>query len=243
MIYDSDIDLYRRLWKRSRPITQGYQKAYQAKTPSGDFLQVEFSFHDGLVKLQVDPADEKGATYTSTIKKGTIIRERDVLNGFNFPLRKKFLPYKSIFSCLPDEDILEYIGGIYDISRIPLFKYRENYNEVDSSDYEIYKAPVKSFSQKLKEYFYGTDRSLFSWKRFKERVVDDIHDSVLGFSIAGVLYFHFFDYMILGWGLAFLGIFFGGLDWILRNRDPMISKVLIFLLTGSYFFYTGYTQF
>jgi hypothetical protein len=55
MVYESDIDHYRTWWKRSRAVTQGYQKAYKAKTPAGDNLQVEFNFHDGLVKHQVEP--------------------------------------------------------------------------------------------------------------------------------------------------------------------------------------------
>ena len=243
MIYESDIEQYRRLWKRSRPVTQGYQKAYQARTSSGDFLQVEFSFHDGLVKLQVDPSNEKGATYTFTIKKGTIIRERDVLNGFNSPLKKIFLPFKTVFSCLPDEDILDCVGGVYEISKIPLFKYRSHKSDYDPIDHEVQSPPRKSFLTRIADAFFHRENGVFSWKRFRERAVDDLHDSVLGMSLGAVLYFHFFDYMILGWGLGFLGILFGGMDWTLRDREPMIIKVLIFLVTGSYFFYTGYTRF
>jgi hypothetical protein len=245
MVYESDIDSYRTWWKRTRAVTQGYQKAYKAKTPAGDGLQVEFNFHEGLVKLQVEPSNDKGAAYTSTIKKGTIIRERDVLHGMNFPLKKKFLPYKVIFSCLPDQDILDCIGGVYEISKIPLFRYKIS-NSPDigyelEPEKEIPRVPwFQRFLSNFKQP--KESRDLF-WEDLKKRAPDDINDSVMGFSMAAVLYFHFFDFVLLGWTLALLGFMFGGVDWVVRDRNPLILKILLFLSFGTYFFYTGYTRF
>jgi len=245
MVYETDIDLYRTWWKRTRAVTQGFQKAYRAKTPAGDHLQVEFNFHDSLVKIQVEPSSEKGSTYTSTIKKGTIIRERDVLHGVSVPLKKKFFPFKTIFSCLPDEDILDTIGGTYDISKVPLFKFRntpsmdieyETTEEVKEKYVPWFNRFIGSLSPK------NASQSVYIQK-LKERAVDDVNDSILGFSIAAVIYFHFFDFIVLGWSLALFGFLFGGVDWVLRDRDPLMLKILLFLCIGSYFFYTGYTRF
>lgn len=209
-------------------------------------MVVEYNFHESLVKLQVEPFNENGAIYTSTIKKGMIIRERDVLNGLNFSLKRKFYPYRILFSCLPDEDILESIGGAYEISKVPLFKTRPRIasqeipedidflkEEQEDPWYKKFIGKIQSPKVSVQSYF----------KELKERAVDDVNDSVMGFSMAAVLYFHFFDFVVLGWSLAFLGFLFGGVDWLIRNRSPLILKVLLFLSIGSYFFYTGYTRF
>ena len=246
MVYESDIDHYRTWWKRSRAVTQGYQKAYKAKTPAGDNLQVEFNFHDGLVKLQVEPFTELGSAYTSTIKRGTTIRERDVLHGINIPLKKKFYPFRVIFSCLPDQDILDCIGGVYEISKIPLFKYRisdknDIQYEVEAEKFLNPESWYQRFLSKFKEK--SKDKKSSYLEELKVRAVDDINDSILGFSIAAVLYFHFFDFVVLGWSLALFGFLFGGVDWVFRNRAPLFLKIFLFLFMGSYFFYTGYTRF
>lgn len=246
MVYESEIDQYRTWWRRTRVVSQGFQKAYRAKTPAKDILLVEFNFHESLVKLQIEPYNENGATYTATIKKGMIIRERDVLNGLNFSLSRKFYPYRILFSCLPDEDILESLGGAYDISRIPLFKTRGTNRIAEvPADTEFFKPEIEdSWYKKFIGKFQSPRESVNSYfTELKERAVDDVNDSVMGFSMAAVLYFHFFDFVVLGWSLAVFGFLFGGIDWVIRNRTPLILKVLLFLSAGSYFFYTGYTRF
>ncbi|MCB1178938.1 MAG: hypothetical protein KDK36_15240 [Leptospiraceae bacterium] len=237
MLYESDYDLYRTWWKRARPTTQGYQKCYQAKTPTGDLLQIEHNFHEGLVKIQIEPSSEKGSCFTATIKKGTIIRERDVHNGTSLSLKKKIHPFRIIFSCLPDEDILDAIGGKYEIIKIPLFRKQKESSELP----EV--SPIKKESFWKKVIQKRKDSTSSGWRKLKERIGDDLKDAVFGFSLCTAIYFHFFDFVIVGWSLAIAGFLFGGIDWLLRKRDPLLTKVLIFFGTGSYFFYTGYTRF
>lgn len=243
MLYESDYDLYRTWWKRARPHTQGYQKCYQAKTPQGDLLQVESNFHEGLVKLQLEPADEKGACYTCTIKKGTIIREREVNSGSSASLKKKFLPFKVLFSCLPDEDAIKSVGGSYGIIWIPSFRKKAGNLSVEVPNFSDSTLPKPNFWQRVMQSRRTKHQGKSRWQRFKERATDDLQDSALGLSFGAVLYFHFFDFVLLGWVLAVLGVLFGGLDWAFRDREPLITKVLLFFLAGSYFFYTGYTQY
>lgn len=246
MVYESEINHYRSWWKRTRVQSQGFQKAYRAKTPAGDVLLVEFNFHESLVKIQLEPSHEHGSSYSSTIKKGVIIRERDVLNGTSYSLKKKFYPFRIIFSCLPDDDILDTIGGIYEISRIPLFRTRSIASPQDiGADTDFERAiPEDPWYKKFLGSIGSPGETVRSYiSNLRERAVDDVNDSVLGFSMAAVLYFHFFDFVVLGWTLAFLGFLFGGVDWIIRDRNPLLIKILLFLVVGSYFFYTGYTRF
>ncbi len=238
MPYNLEYEKFRTWWKRSRPSTQGFRKCYQAKTPSGDILQIEANLHEGLVKLQLEPVTEKGACYSCTIKKGTIIREREVNTGVSIPLKKKFEPFKIIFSALPDEEALKCIGGVYGILWLPHTVSSTKDLEVETTN----SSEVKVKPNFLKKFF-GKSVNIFSknnlptWKEVK----DGLQDSALGFSLGGFLYYHFFDFVLLGWVLAFYGILSGGIDWIFRKRRPQILKVLLFLGFGSYFFYTGYT--
>lgn len=235
MLDTSELETYRSLWKRSKTTPRGFFKSYRAESHLGDIFQVDFNFHENLVRLTLEPASEKGRSYTSTIKRGTIIRERDVFNGVNASLRRKFYPFKDVFSCVPDEDIISTIGGVYDISRVSLGK---RVNE-----------PVVAIAEEKVDLKTGEKKDSL-WTRFqksyvdlRERIVDDIYDSILGTSLCVAIYLHFFDYVVLGFSLGFMGIFFGGLDWLVRNRTPFYLKVLSFMVFGSYYFYTGYTRF
>jgi hypothetical protein len=87
------------------------------------------------------------------------------------------------------------------------------------------------------------DRVKASYAELKLRFLDDLYDSILGVSVCLAIYLHFFDYVVLGFSLAFMGILFGGFDWILRNRTPFYLKVMSFLSFGGYYFYTGFTRF
>lgn len=234
MLYESNPDLYRTWWKKARPVTQGYKKCYQAKTPAGDLLQAEFNFHEGLVRLNLDLSD--GSSYSSVIKKGNIIRERDVLHSIHKSVRKKIHPFRMVFASIPDKDLIDAIGGMYEIVPIlPGTGIRKDSSEKIYEEDSVPKKKRVSFRERLR----GFLRPKFS----RERVIDELHDAVLGASLGAILYLHYFDYIVVGSGLAFLGIMFGGMDWVIRGRNPLIMKVLIFLSLGSYFFYTGYTEF
>lgn len=239
MPYNLEYEKFRTWWKRARPSTQGFRKCYQAKTPSGDSLQLEANIHEGIVKLQLEPANEKGACYSCTIKKGTIIREREVNTGVSISLKKKFEPFKSIFSALPDEEALKCIGGVYGILWLPHRSSSNQEAKLEIPNLLQEKQAPLSFLQRifLRKTKFFSKESLPTWKEIK----DGLQDSALGFSLGGFLYYHFFDFMLLGWVLAFYGVLLGGVDWVFRKRRPQIFKVLVFLGFGSYFFYTGYT--
>ncbi|MDX1960765.1 MAG: hypothetical protein SFU98_19490 [Leptospiraceae bacterium] len=240
-----DYEFYRSWWKRSRPSSQGYQKCYQAKTPTGDFLQAEFNFHEGLVKIEVKPVSEKGVSFQATIKRGTVIREKDSSGGNSYrnSVKKGISPYHVLFSSLPDSELVDSLIGAYGITKIqPIRKQPgSTRNELLVETKEAFQNRIPKW-QKVKEFLFGKKDIPFK-ERFRERAFDDFHDLVLGLSLASILYFHFFDYVILGSCLASLGFLFGGMDWTLRNRSPLFTKVLLFLFSGSYFFYTGYTRF
>lgn len=241
MLYDSDYEGFRTWWKRSKSPTRGYFKSYRAVSPTGDVFLVDYNFHENLVRLSLEPASEKGRTYTTTIKKGTIIRERDVFNSVNTSLKRKFYPFKDIFSCIPDDDVLSSIGGVYDISRVSLGKKQQEVGKPSLGPEEDQETGTVQRRPSALGRLAMAIRS--SYLDFKLRFLDDLYDSILGVSVCVAIYLHFFDYVVLGFSLAFMGIFFGGLDWILRNRTPFYLKVMSFVSFGGYYFYTGFTRF
>lgn len=238
MLYESDYEGFRAWWNRSKSPARGYFKSYRAVSPIGDVFVVDYNFHENLVRLSLEPASEKGRTYTTTIKKGTIIRERDVFNATNASLKRKFIPFRDVFSCIPDDDVLTSIGGVYDISKVSLGKRAQDAPSQVTVESEFLVGNTgKTNFRRI------ADRVKASYAELKLRFLDDLYDSILGVSVCLAIYLHFFDYVVLGFSLAFMGILFGGFDWILRNRTPFYLKVMSFLSFGGYYFYTGFTRF
>lgn len=221
--------------------TTGYQKAYVAKTPEGDILRADYNFRDNLVRLEIKPASEEVKTYVSVIKKGTSIREQEITANKNLSLKKKISAFKHILSCIPDDDLLNSLGGKYGISRSSLGREESDKTTDSSGEYSTkISIPGESFFERLKRPRRPKKPRLPLKQRIKQRIWSELHDGVLGITTAILVYQYFFDYIILGFALAALGFLFGGMDWLYRKRNPLLSKVLIFVVIGSYFFYTGY---
>ena len=249
MLDHTDYKKYKTWWKRSSPST-GFQRSYTAETPLGDIIQADLNFHDKLVKLSLEVSRERGKNYIATVKNGSIIKEKDVTSGRNIPLYNKIYPYKDLISCIPDDDFLEAISGAYDIYK-PVFPEEFSYGSTDriSTKYDhIFGIRRETFLQKFFRKWREERQRIKQergplWKRVKRRLPGELHDLVLGAAVSTAFYYHYFDYVILGLVLGSMGIFTGGMDWWLRKRDPLLTKVLLFLTVGSYFFYNGYTRY
>ncbi len=240
----SNFELYRKWWKKKRSNLSGFQKCYIAEAPNGEKLRADYNFHDSLVILSLELPGKKGS-YSATVKKGVVIREKDDSGRINVSVKNRFIPYKDVFSCLPNDDLLKAVDGVFGISAVSLgrkeidktFDKTGEYSLKESIQFESF---FERLARKRQERIakYGTIK-----QRVKKRFWGDFHDAVIGTSLGSCIYFHFFDYYILGLTLIFLGVAFGGLDWLLRDRKPLITKILIFQIIGTYFFYTGYTYF
>ncbi|MEM7183339.1 MAG: hypothetical protein AAF518_20675 [Spirochaetota bacterium] len=232
---------YRTWWKPSRVKTAGYQKVYVAKTPEGDILRADYNFQEDLVRLELKPASEGGKTYVAVVKKGTAIREQEVTQNRNLSLKRKIAAFKHIFSCIPDDSLLQSLSGIYGLAKVSLGRDESDLSLDKSGDYSTKESlPGESFFDRLRRPRRQKAPKEPLWQRVKQRFWGEFHDATVGVGLAFLVYQYFFDYVILGFALGALGFLFGGLDWTLRKRDPLLAKVLIFVVVGSYFFYTGY---
>jgi hypothetical protein len=243
MVYASNFTLFRKWWKISRKRTHGYDKSYIAKTPEGDTLRVEFNHKEDIVKLSIQEASDKKKEYISIVKKGTSIREKEVSSNANSSFKRKLYRFKDVFSSLPDDDILESLAGIYNLSLVSRGVEETDLTSDSSGEFSTKQSiPGETFFQRLKRYaFPPSSKNKSFLKTLKERAWCETADLILGASASFFVYYYYYDYVILGLALAALGFFFGALDWIIRNRDPLLLKVLLFSCVGSYYFYTGYT--
>jgi hypothetical protein len=257
----NELETYRSWWRKQNSRIPGFNRSYIAVTPTGDTLEADFNFHEKLVRLSVEVSQENGKNYAATIKNGSIIKEKDITSGRNYPIGRKVRPFREMFSCLPDSDLLESLGGAYEISLTPLGKKVERrigrgvYQE-DESGYGRFDLPASTrydgiFGIQRETWFQRWQRKRWErrinrepfWVRFRRRFWAEIHDLVLGAGLAWVVYNYYYDYVILGSALGAFGFFSGGLDWTFRKRNPLLLKVLSFISLGSYFFYNGYTRF
>ena len=253
MLDIADYEKYRQWWKKQAPGSPGFQRSYSAETPLGDILQVDFNFHESLVKIQLEVSRERGKTYVATVKNGSIIKEKDVTSARNLPLYNKIYPYKDLLSCLPDKDLLESLSGAYDVY-IPDFPKEErekpaDFNEFVSTKYDhIFGIRRETWLQK---YFRRRREEKERIRllrdplrqRIRRRFFGEVSDLILGSAISFLVYNYYFDFILTGLMLGIMGFFTGGLDWWIRKRDPLLTKVMLFILAGSWFFYNGYTRY
>ncbi|MBM9577369.1 hypothetical protein JWG45_09410 [Leptospira sp. 201903070] len=240
-----DYSIFRRWWKKESPPARGYTKSYSATTPTGDILQADLNFHEKKVRITLEIAGENGRIYIATIKDGTVLQEKDLSSGRMVPIYSKLAPFQEIFSCLPDPDLLSTLGGQYGISKSPLGQTETNiprpWETSTRYDHIFGIHHQKTFWQRI----FSREREYKEpWiVRVKKRFWSEFQDLLLGACSALGIYYAYTDFYLLGFSLAVFGLLFGGLDWMLRKRNPLFVKVLLFMSLGSYFYYVGYTRY
>ncbi|MCZ8155326.1 MAG: hypothetical protein O9264_04340 [Leptospira sp.] len=221
------------------------------ETPLGDILEAEFNFHEKLVRLTAEIKNEKGRIYATTIRDGVVLQEKDISSGRAYPVFRKLWPFREFYSSLPDKDLLACVGGSYDIfpphsSEDASYSRRDRRSDTPfSTRYDsvfgiIRETRFQRWRRKRREARLARGTA---WERFKRRVWGDLIDLCMGCGIAGFVYYAYYDYVLLGFSLACLGMLAGLLDFLVRKRSVLFTKVLSFLSVGSYFFYNGYVYF
>lgn len=238
----------KQVWRKQKPRTPGFIRAFTMETPLGDVLEAEFNFHERLVRLAVEIKEEKGRMYGATVKNGTVQAEKDITSGRPYPVFRKVWPFREYFSTLPDKDMLACIGGAYEI--YPPFvpdaqeKGRSQRFSLESAlfpstRYDSIFGIVREtrFQRWRRERREAREARGSLWLRFKRRVWGDLQDIFMGVGFGCLVYYLYYDYVVLGLTLGILGMTAGLLDFLVRKRSVLMTKVLSFLSFGSYFFY------
>lgn len=235
----------KRTWRKQKPRIPGFVRSYFCETPLGDKLEADFNFHEKLVRLTVEIREEKNRIYSSTIQDGLVLAEKDMTSGRAYPVFRKIWPFREHFSDLPDPDLVIAIGGCYDI--FPLFD-PEAYRRISERKFSRYDSVFGFKREGFWERFWRERREAKHergslWQRFKRRFWGDLQDIAVGTLACFAIYHFYYDFVFLGLSLATTGMVAGIMDFIVRKRSILMTKVLSFLSLGSYFFYNGYTRF
>ncbi|MDF3819526.1 hypothetical protein P3G55_06430 [Leptospira sp. 96542] len=241
----------KQIWRKQKPRTPGFIRAFTMETPLGDVLGAEFNFHERLVRLSVEIKEEKGRMYGATVKNGAVLSEKDISAGRAYPAFRKIWPFRDYFASLPDKDLLASLGGAYEIyppfepESDPERRERQKTPYFGSTRYDnifgiVRETRFQRFFRKRRE---AREARGPLWPRFKARVLGDLQDISLGLGFGYLVYQTYYDYVVLGLALGVLGMVLGLVDFLIRKRSVLMTKVLSFLTLGSYFFYNGYVYF
>jgi len=243
----------KQVWRKQKPRTPGFIRAFQMVTPWGDILEAEFNFHEKLVRLTAEIKEEKGRIYATTIRNGVVLQEKDVSSGRAYPVFRKIWPFREYFGSLPDKDLLSCVGGSYEIYP------PHEHEDLEESYARRGRRGDSPFSTRFDSVFGIVRETRFQrwrrkrrearlalgtpWERFKRRIWGDLQDFCFGLGAASFVYYAYYDYVLLGWSLACMGMVAGLLDFLVRKRSILMTKVLSFLSLGSYFFYNGFVYY
>ena len=216
------------MWKVKPSEQEGYYRTYYMDTPEGDHLEVDFNNVRNMVRISLKPEREAGREYVAIIKSGTIIRERDVTSARPMDLTSRILPLIEKFGFIREDQVLRAIGGNYGIPLSPTAInlpriYRET--SLDPRNLRLLDKLRNYIDEKRKEE--AKPRTLA--QRFFRRLPAEFIDLSLGFMLFGAYYWQYLNLTELAGFVGFLGIMSGAVDWIWRQRDPFLPKVLSLL--------------
>jgi len=220
-----------RTWKKRPSEIRGYNRAYYINTIDRDYIRVDYSLKDKKIRLYIELSSEGGNSYYSVIENGSITIERSISTGRSFGFEKKFRDKADIINSLPNEDVLKLFNSLYGIS---VKKAKQ-----------VEKTKKKNLDATKKKYF------LQKTNPYKKNIVESKVSSSISFIdfidliIGGIVLFLVFlynDYSFVEPGVvaAFYGMIVGFFDMFVREREPIFSKILLFLFVGVSLYVYGY---
>lgn len=224
-------------WKRRPSEIRGYERAMYTTLNNGDYIRVDYNVAEKRVRLYVEVSEEKNAPYYSIINNGKVVSERNNA-GKTARVGNTISERSEEFSTLPNSEVLKLINRNYGI---------EAFDEAESRKKEEQKKEQLSFVRK--RYFRNEETSENIYADTPEQAgrvtgrvgLIDLIDVLTGITVAGIFYvLNQYSYLALGVTAVIWGILLGLFDIVLREREPVFSKILFFLLTGSAFYIYEY---
>lgn len=231
-------------WTLKPSETYPFLKSYQTTGSDGCLFRVDFNHGKRLVRVAVETPAPDSQEYYAIMKSGTLIRERESGSETPTELAGVIGPLRHIFSSLPNDRVLQLIGGNYGID----MAYRpEHHSRVYLSPALLKDQPAKNPWDWIRKKFIiplWEMRPRRQKAPLKERFLRRVKDDLLDFSVAAAggwtLYNLYYDYCTIGKSVAMFGMFTGVLDWQLRGRNPLALKVLSIGLPAGALYLYGY---
>ena len=213
-------------WKHIKLIENEFPEVYSTETKNKAFIEIKANLLKGIVKINiVSPRKEY---YQSIISNGVVIEEKDLKLKKSAHLEDFFKEYHIEISSLPNNKILQLIGGNYGILTYFL----------GSSKKKARLKKPRTFLKKLPSILNNT---ALSFKViFRRPSASDVVEMTLIGCIGVGIYFHSFDYLLSGAFTSALSILSGFSDWLLRGKNPSMIKILPGFALGLFGIYTGF---
>lgn len=227
-------------WKKRPSEIRGYQRTYYMNSPDGDYLRIDYNLKEKKVRLYIEVESEGGNAYYAVITNGKITAERSVSTGRSFGFTEKFVERSDLFSTMPNREVLKLVSGNYGIQRGGKQSAAAQEPQKTEKEKLIRETKRRYFK---KEYLAegGAGGEQGAGRVFRRLNIFDLIDFVLGVLLAGSAFFFFkYSFMAMGATAAFFGIIIGFVDMFFRDRPPVFTKVIFFLLAGIASYIYGY---
>ncbi len=230
-------DALRRFWRVRLSEREGYHRNYYSVTPEGDELEIDFNYPRQMARITVRPASENFREYFAVIKSGTILQERDVTARRPVDLTSRLWHSRKYFQYLPDETIIKVIGRNYDLPGSTIFGGDPFYSSIRYPFTIDRRSLLERFRDWIRRHLesrrLAEQKSRKWWRRILRRLPDELLDMSFGGLVVAIYMNQWIDLTMLAGLAGALGIITGGLDWVWRQRNPFLPKVILMLATSG----------
>lgn len=221
-------------WKRRPSEIRGYERALYTTLDNGDYIRIDYNNGDQRARLYVELHEENGASYYSIISQGKITLERNS-SGRSTRVAEVLKERAAEFSTIPNNDVLKLVNNHYGVRS-------SGSNDIPDKE----KQRQDEIAETRKKYFRQNELNPYSSDEYGDIVQSrisfaDFFDLGTGIAVGGIFFIiNQFSFMALGATFAFWGILIGFFDIVLRSREPVFSKIILFLGAGTVFYIYGY---
>ena len=228
---------YHRIWRVQPCKRDGYNKTYLGQFPDGSSVQIDYNFARELVHIDFRPGEDPERLYFSIVKRGVLLQEREFSSNRVVDLGRFLRPLNSYFQYFPDNHVLRSMGGIYNMpqeSKVGQSQKRRDLFPFQWQDFR--QRTIKDIWQdfvKVKQIEERKQSQKPWYKRFLHRLPADFTDIAISLIPITLFFKNQMSSDSLAFTLASMAFITGGIDLILRQRSPLITKAVLFLLPAT----------
>jgi len=221
-------------WKRRASEIRGYERTMYTTLENGDYVRVDYNTGEKIVRIYAEVFEDKGASYYAVISKGKVTVEKNS-NGRSTRVAERLTERAEAFSTLPNKDVLNLISGNYGIS------------SAGPSNINVKKELLKVERDVIKRKYFKYEDEQYpendysTGKRIRKIGIIDLFDVMTGIVISGLFFFiSQYDLIAAGASAVIWGMMLGVFDILLREREPVFTKIFFFLISGVGIYFYSY---
>jgi hypothetical protein len=217
-------------WKKRPSEIRGYKRTFYTDTENGDYFRLDYNPREKKVRIFIEDSEEGGNPYFSIVTDGKVTLEKNATSGRSTDLFSKFSKRADILKTVPSDEVLAIILNVYNIGK----SIAEEKERKERRRQELERTRKKYFKP---EDYEGPDGDVTLRTRIN---LTDIFDMVIGVSACAGFFYFDRNFIILAMISATFGIIIGLVDMFIRSREPVFSKMILFILAGLCSFVYGY---